>query len=268
MKQIINLLNQMNSNYQQLRRKAEAAITQAPDWRVRCSDKKGRHYYYYRDSADHNAPKCGRYADRSHMKSIAAIVQNEYSQALINEIDRQQLAIRDFIDSCAPDRLEALYTELSPARRALVKPLCVSDEEYAASWQAHEYDPKPFAEGTPEIYTERGERVRSKSEKIIADKLRSLGIPYRYECPINLKGIGTVYPDFTVLNISARKHFFWEHLGMMDDPEYSDNALHRIDLYEKNGFFLGTDLILTYETSARPLDTKLLNQMIEHYLLK
>lgn len=267
MNQIINLLNQMSNNYEQLRTRAEAAITKAPNWHVRCSDKEGRHYYYYKDPKDHNAPKGGRYANSEHMRSVTAIVQNEYSRTLIKAIDRQQQAIDRFINSFDPEGPVSVYNNLPSGRRALIKPLCISDEEYAASWQAHEYDPKPFADDTPEIYTERGERVRSKSEKIIADKLYSLGIPYRYECPINLRGIGTVYPDFAVLKRSARKQFFWEHLGMMDNAEYSDNALHRIDMYAKNGFHLGTDLILTYETSTRPLDTKLLNQMIEHYLL-
>ena len=50
-----------------------------------------------------------------------------------------------------------------------------------------------------EIYTERGERVRSKSEKIIADKLFLQNIPYHYERPIYLKGFGMVYPDFCCL---------------------------------------------------------------------
>lgn len=51
---------------------------------------------------------------------------------------------------------------------------------------------------------ETDERVRSKSEVIIADILNQEGIPYRYECPLQLKGWGKVYPDFTVLSERER----------------------------------------------------------------
>ena len=68
------------------------------------------------------------------------------------------------------------------------------------------------------FYTSKGERVRSKSEVIIADVLNREGVPYRYEYPIYIKGIGKIYPDFTVLNIGIRKEMIWDHFGMMDDP--------------------------------------------------
>jgi len=71
----------------------------------------------------------------------------------------------------------------------------------------------------PELYTAKGERVRSKSEIIIADSLMRAGVPYRYEFPIILNGYGKIYPDFTVLNVGLRKELYWEHLGMMDDSE-------------------------------------------------
>lgn len=47
------------------------------------------------------------------------------------------------------------------------------------------------------ILTDRGERVRSKTEKIMADYFYRKGIEYKYEQPIYLKGLGTVYPDFS-----------------------------------------------------------------------
>ena len=125
---------------------------------------------------------------------------------------------------------------------------------------------KEFSEIAPEFYTTNGERVRSKSEIIIADLLTKEGIPYRYECPIYLIGIGRIYPDFTVLNIRNRKEFLWEHFGMMDDPVYAENAIHKIRLYEQNGFFPGENLILTYESKKTPINQKILMNLIDKYL--
>ena len=127
---------------------------------------------------------------------------------------------------------------------------------------------QPFAEDDEtEFYTDNGERVRSKSEVLIANAMKKHGIPYKYECPIVLKGIGKIHPDFTALNIRRRKIYYWEHLGKMDDPDYARKNTFRLNMYEKNGLFHGDSLITTRETSTLPLDTKLLDRMIDHYLL-
>ena len=72
----------------------------------------------------------------------------------------------------------------------------LSDAEYVTKWLAVEYRHKAFNPDTPPLFTENGERVRSKSEVIIAETLRGNGVPYRYE-----------------------------HFGKMDDPEYVMNFL-------------------------------------------
>ena len=64
-----------------------------------------------------------------------------------------------------------------------------------------------------------------------------------------------------------RKIYYWEHLGKMDDPDYARKNTFRLNMYEKNGLFHGDSLITTRETSTLPLDTKLLDRMIDHYLL-
>jgi len=117
------------------------------------------------------------------------------------------------------------------------------------------------------IYTEKNEHVRSKSEKILADKLNLMHIPYHYEKPLHLHGYGIVHPDFTILNKRTRKEYYWEHLGMMDDASYSEKAVMKIETYEKNSIFPGDSLILTYETSVHPLDSRLIELIIHKYLL-
>ncbi|MBQ9321830.1 MAG: hypothetical protein IJ239_05705, partial [Eubacterium sp.] len=71
---------------------------------------------------------------------------------------------------------------------------------YIRNWLDIQYPKKGFSEEGPEFYTSKGERVRSKSEVIIADTLARMGVPYRYEFPIRFSGTGTFHPDFTVLN--------------------------------------------------------------------
>ncbi len=65
------------------------------------------------------------------------------------------------------------------------------------------------------IYTtERGEKVRSKSEVIIANLLNKFNIPYRYEEPF--KGIE---PDFTIKNKDKSIIIYWEHSGTSESKK-------------------------------------------------
>ena len=68
--------------------------------------------------------------------------------------------------------------------------------------------------------TEQGDLVRSKSELVIADKLHSRGVEYAYEQPLVLSNGRTRYPDFTIADHARGVTFYWEHLGMLDDPGY------------------------------------------------
>ena len=115
--------------------------------------------------------------------------------------------------------------------------------------------------------TEQGEIVRSKSEKIIADKLNLLKIPYFYEVPKFLNGIGYIKPDFTILNPFTLKEYYWEHFGLMDNPDYEENALHKIEIFSANGIYLGCGLIISFETKIHPLDTSYISTMINTFLL-
>lgn len=118
-----------------------------------------------------------------------------------------------------------------------------------------------------EILTEKGESVKSKSEKIIADKLNMMNVPYCYEVPLYMKGYGYVKPDFKVVNVVTRKEYYWEHFGLMSDEEYAKKAIKKINMYENNGFILGENLIATFELEKCPLDTRNVEKIIRNFLI-
>lgn len=130
------------------------------------------------------------------------------------------------------------------------------DEDFIAAWQHLPYTGKPFEINAPEFFTSTGVRVRSKSEIIIADALDRAGIPYRYEFPASIKGWGTLYPDFTCLDVRTRKEIIWEHFGLMGDTDYTENTLQKIAHYAASGYILGKNLIATFESGTTPLSAK------------
>lgn len=88
--------------------------------------------------------------------------------------------------------------------------------------------------------TARGERVKSKNEVIIADRLydfRDRGIDYQYEQELLAPGGDTRdlrLPDFTIQY--RGRTWYWEHCGMLDDPVYRAKwESVRLPWYEKNG---------------------------------
>ena len=62
-------------------------------------------------------------------------------------------------------------------------------------------------------------------------------------------------------------NILWEHLGLMDIPEYAEKAIRKITAYEVNGYFPGENLILTMETRGQPLDVRLVNKLIRKYAI-
>lgn len=63
------------------------------------------------------------------------------------------------------------------------------------------------------------------------------------------------------------KEIYWEHDGMMDDTIYVQNAIKKIEAYEKNDIFPGERLILTFETSQSVLRNDIIETMVEKYIL-
>ena len=92
--------------------------------------------------------------------------------------------------------------------------------------------------------------------------LYQMGIPYRYEYPLYLRGLGVIYPDFTVLNVRERKAVYWEHFGRMDDPEYAEKAVRKINCFRQNGYYEEDNTLYTYETGKEPLNQKMIRSLI------
>ena len=91
----------------------------------------------------------------------------------------------------------------------MVTPIKPTWDQIVTKWNEEEYQGKGFQEGTAVILTEKGERVRSKSEKILADLFYKRNIPYKYEKPLYLKEYGTIYPDFTFLSKRFGQEIYW-----------------------------------------------------------
>ena len=194
------------------------------------------------------------------------LAQKDYDQKLLKDLKGKYRYLKMTFDRYSQSDCAGIYENLHQDRKQLVTPLYISNTDYAKQWQEATYQKKPFAEGTAELYTVKGERVRSKSEKILADFFEREGIPYRYEYPVKLAGNQIIHPDFMLLNIRTRKEYFLEHLGMMDDPKYAADAVIRLEEMAKQGIVIGRNLLITMETKNHPLNMNYVQKTIEQNL--
>lgn len=185
---------------------------------------------------------------------------------MIKKAETRLKQIKKIAKDYSDNEIEELYTSLHNERQLLVTPVEPTWNQLLAEWYDQEYQGKEFQEGTAMILTEKGERVRSKSEKILADFFFRRNILYKYEKPLQLKGYGMVYPDFTFLSKKTGQEIYWEHEGMMDKPEYAKTAVRKIESYQKNHIYPGDRLILTFETEKSVINPEIIAGLVEKYL--
>lgn len=254
---------QLRKELNQLKKILEEAkkrLNNAPAGNLRISGKRNTIEYYYKNSIENHGKH--RYMKKGEEKLIRELAQRDYDASIIKNAEERIRAIEIFLKKYDRTSLKRVYEKTNTYRKELIVPFIVSDEEYVKQWKIVEYKGKGFLEDALEIVTENGERVRSKSEKIIADKLYALGVPYRYEYPLVLDGNMKIYPDFTILRMPEREEVYLEHFGLMDDESYVEKVMWKLNTYERNGIYLGINLFITYETSRNPLNTKTLDRLV------
>lgn len=263
MKGLKDLLLAEQFRLERIIKDAKMRLAQAPEGRLRLS--RTQKYLQYYQCTEQN--KRGIYIAKNNQELAQKLAQKSYDEKLLQLAEKRYSQIKKLAENYEDDELEKIYQQEHAERQKLIRPVEVMWEQKVSEWKQKEYKGKEFQEGTPVILTEKGERVRSKSEKIMADYFFRRGIEYKYECPIYLKGLGMIYPDFTFLSKKSGMEIYWEHNGMMDDPAYARRAVQRIHSYENNGIYVGERLILTYETDQIILNTRQIENLVNKYLV-
>ena len=262
---LLQVLTDRHAYLIRLEHDLDKALSKAPEGTLRINRCRNNLQYYIRRSAEESN---GTYIPVRQRDLVLQLAQKAYNKKASSMISEEISAIEHFLKDYPDTVIEDLYDMLNPDRQPLVRPLAETDEMFLQRWKD-----VPEMEGagfdiTSDLYTEKGERVRSKSEVLIANLLYKHDIPYRYEQPLYLDGLDTVYPDFTILNVKRRKEYVWEHCGRMDDPGYAERTVEKITNYGMNGYYPGENLILTFETAGQPLNLKLIAGITEKYLLQ
>ncbi|MCR4616899.1 MAG: hypothetical protein K5669_01795 [Lachnospiraceae bacterium] len=229
---------------------------------VVCTSTRKKGYQYY---LMENGKRT--YVKKRDMDMVRGIVQKDYDEAMYKALTTVRHHIQRFIKEYDLSLIDKVYSGMADARKQLVQPLIPTDEQFVEEWyRTHKGNQNSFPEqGT--YLTAHGERVRSKSEKIIADLFEKHKVPYRYEPMLKLSEGRFVYPDFVVLNVRRRKTMYWEHFGLITDGDYAKKTLQKLSAYEDSGYVVGEDLLFSMESEQIPLNVTLIEQKIHKYIL-
>ena len=230
---------------------AQQAAKGFPSGRLRVSTSRNRNAYYH---VTEKFDSTGKYISLKDTEKIAALAQKDYNARFLRVAKAESNRLGRALDLLTRERAEEAFEKEAPPRKSFIHPYILTDEMYAAEWQRAPIKTNPYLAEGKSYETRRGEKVRSKSEAIIADILQELGIPYHYEKALELEKGVVRYPDFTILNVKARQELYLEHFGLLGDESYRSSCLDKLDEYRRAGIFLGKNLIFTYEDNLHPLD--------------
>lgn len=240
---------------------------------IRISMNQGHPRYYLQSDQDKNkkknkTPKGGVYIPQENTELAQSIIQKDYDIEVVNSARKELGYLQRFLTHYPKKVVEDIYPGLHPARKLLLSPVILPDDEFVQQWESVTWDPLPFRpDDESEYYNKKGVRMKSKQETILSNYFIDRDVPQRYEFPVQLKGIGEVHPDFMLLNRRTHKEYYWEHLGLWDDFSYRKKAIRKLVAYQRSGIYLGEQLIVTFETANYHPGLYDINQLIDHYLV-
>lgn len=259
------MLLKERTRLQKIEEKIRNQLKDAPEGTLRIS-KSNNHIQYYH-CKEEIPRKNGIYLHKTEEELVHQLAQKGYNEKVLRLVEKRLRQISRIAEEYQDDEIEKIFLREHKLRQKLICPVESTWKQQLEQWMKEEYEGKGFKEGNPIIYSDRGERVRSKSEKILADYFYHNNIPYKYEKPLRLAGYGVVYPDFTFLSRRTGREIYWEHEGRMDDPNYAKSAIKKIESYENNGIHIGERLILTFETESMVLSRKSIERNVKRFLL-
>lgn len=207
-----------------------------------------------------------QYISKSNLELIRKLTYQSYIKKVDSLANKRLKQIERILKDYKSNEIDLLYNDLNVHRKNKISPIIPTYEQKVQEWKDIPCKGRKFSKDSLLIYTNLGERVRSKTEKIIADKLNSMSIQYKYEATLVIGGY-TFYPDFTFIDPYTHKEIYWEHFGMMDDAEYVNNVINKLNLYQLNGIEIGKNLIVTFESSKVAVNEEVVNNIIEKHLI-
>lgn len=249
-----------------LEKRLKTELANMPKGTLKAVLTKGKYIQYYINDKDGLT-----YIKKDNIDMAKNLAQKEYDYKLLSSMSRYINNIDALINSYKLNDFNEIYRKISDCKKKLIRPYFLPEEEFVQRWIEKQICEKQNSKNSypisNQIVSEKGEAVRSKSEKIIADKLYREGIPYIYEPTLHINSYTYYIPDFLILNKRTRKEYYYEHFGMMSDTEYCEKAIQKLNDYSREGYIFGENLLYSFESLGVKFDDRYLEELIKSYLV-
>ena len=223
----------------------------------------------------HNGSQCKWYRSNGKNKTYISkknhvlaeqLAIKKYLSLQLEEAQQEMRAIDFYLRHHSSSEPASGQLLTSKDYQEILAPHFFPDLSRYTEWMNSPYEKNPKSPESLVHKTSFGLRVRSKSESLIATLLYTKGIPFRYECALHLGGV-VIYPDFTILHPVTGETFYYEHFGMMDNPDYAAKTHSKLQIYASHGIIPTINLITSFETKDKPLDMDMVEAMLGYYFL-
>ena len=271
------VLVKIMQNYESLRLKCMKELQNLPPGKLLSANTHGYTQFLVSTKID------GKYKRKSITRQknlIRSLARAEFLRKEIDNIEQIINLLRMTIDKMHDIDPNTIIASMTRAYRTLPLDYFFNEDQFIIDHQLEgeaklrmqrhiEWANAPFEQydGHPEYKkcpTSFGLVVRSKSEQLIAERLHDYGIPFRYEAVLR-KGAIVRAPDFT-FQAADENLFYWEHAGMMDNPNYEHRHQTMLREYRQIGIVPWDNLIVTYEKEGI-INVAMVNAIIKNEII-
>lgn len=213
-----------------------------------------RHYFNIRTCK--NGMRTSKYLAKDNVRAVRPYALKYFASKTLPGLRRNIRAAEAFLKLYSRDEPAAFLERTAPEILPYCREVYVSKASLVSDWLSSRGPESPQYLQEPGVTTADGTAVRSKSEAIIYNILKANGIAFLYEKALYLEQFSfPFFPDFTILNTSTMEELYWEHFGLVDDPDYLERMIEKVSAYIQNGIIPGKSLICTFESRAHPFSS-------------
>ena len=226
---------------------------------------KGKHYYY---SVKWNGSKTYDYLGPSNHRIVKQVREARFLEEAIRRIDRDISLMKALMEGFLPFDPSHVTESLPEVYRCNVPPSSKLYEIEGSKWMARRLeDQKRFPENYPDKKKHRtsdGIWVKSVSEVVLYEMVKSAGLALIYELPLPMKDYGPpLYPDVTVLSpIDMKTEIIIEYVGLLDLREYRGDFANRVYRYIKHGYEIGKNLFFVFSDDEGHIDSMQIKRVL------
>ena len=243
----------------------EEELELLPDGLLYIYTKRGYDHYCQRFPATGNAKKEHRFDISEDDEMIFALARKKFIMLSCDRIEADITQLDAMLERYKPcDEESVMQEDLEKYPR--IRPGVFINKRDQARWMEEFEQNESFYPEDLKSLSLDGTKMRSDGELYIAARLSHFGLPYRYEAETGIPDLSGV-PDFTIIRPRDRKLMYWEHFGMVGDPEYVDRNIYKVSKYIDYGIKPWDNFIMSFNQEGGGFNAKLIDSLIEGWLL-